>query len=333
MRPPPLLLLLLFPPAASAQPPRPSVRELTPLERQKDDFYGALAGTVRVSVAWTVAPAAVTLGGDTTLTLTVTGAANPHELTRPPLADRDEFRQLFSVIDDLPGPAAAPTTTAVEFRYRARPRTEGRFEVPELKYLYYARQAAQNRRFQSAYAAAVPFTVTKPVTKSAAAVPLDGPPRLFEVRERGPFARSGGPGVGWWAGLFGGATLAAVGWVVGWRWVYPDAARLAKIRRTRAVRVALDRLRKAAAAADPAAATAAAFCGYLTARFGVPPAARTPPEVADALRAQAFDDTRVAAAEGLLRRCDAARFAGTTDAAVSPAEAAAVIERWEGVRG
>jgi hypothetical protein len=329
----PLLALLLFSSAAVAQPHRPSVRDLTTVERQKDDFYGAIAGRERVTATWTVSPIAVELGGDITLTLTVANAANPHELTRPPLADRDEFKRLFSVVADLPGPPPAPTATAAVFRYRVRPRAAGAFEVPEVTYLYYAKRAAANRRFQTAFVEAVPFTVTKPVAKSAVAVPLDGPPRFFALRSNGPFARSGGPGACGWFVLVVVAAVGGLGWVVVWRRVFPDAARLAKIRRTRAVRVALDRLRKATTSADPTAATAAVFRGYLAARFGVPSAAQTPPEVADALRQVGVDVGRVADAEGLLRGCDAVRFAGSGDTAVSPATAVMLIERWEGIRG
>ena len=329
-RPPLLLVCLLAAPAlpASAQP-RVGLSDLTPLDRQKDDFYGAVAdGGRRVTATWSLTPASVTVGGDMTLTLTVGNAANPHELTRPSLAARDDFRQLFQVIEDLP----TQTSNPAAFRYKVRPRTTGQFQIPELKYLYYAAQAPPDRRFQTAYATPLPFTVTEPVVKASPAVPLDGPPRFFELRANSAFARSGGPGVGWYAAVFGLVAAAAVGWVAGWRALFPDAVRLARIRRNRAVRVALDRLRKAATATDPTAATATAFRGYLVARFGVPPSAQTPGEVGDGLRQLGFAADRTEEAEGLLRRCDVARFAGASDTAVSPRTAADLIERWEGVR-
>jgi hypothetical protein len=330
MRPP--LLLLLLPPLAFGQSPRPSVNDLTPLERQKSDFYGAIVDTgPRVEVAWSVSTSSVELGGDLTLTFTVRHAVNPHELIRPPLADRDEFRQLFSVIEDMTGPPGDPTATRVEFRYRVRPRNTGKFWIPEWKYGFFRKSAGQTR-FHTSYAEKLPFTVTKPPVKPSAAVPVDGPLRFFELRSNGPFARSSGPSAAWWVGLFGGAAILTAGWVFGWRMLFPDAIRLAKIRRHRAVRIALDQLRRAAKATDPTAATAAAFRGYLTARFGVPSSAQTPPEVTDSLRQLGFDETRVNAAEVLLRNCDAARFAGANDAAVSPRAAIELIERWEGVR-
>jgi hypothetical protein len=151
------------------------------------------------------------------------------------------------------------------------------------------------------------------------------------VRADAVFPPAGAPTAGWWAGLLGGAAVLTVGWIIGWRVLYPDAARLARIRRTRAVRVALDRLRAAGRAADPTAATAAAFRRYLHDRFGLSHAAATPAEVAAGLTGLNLPPDRIAHAERLLRECDAARFAAAGDAPVSPDKAVRLIERWEGV--
>ena len=325
--PPLAILLLLVAPAA----PRPSVNDLTAVERQKDDFYGAITGGGKVTAAWALSTDKATLGTDLTLTLTVANAANPHELSRPPLADRDDFRKLFAAIEDIPSPTPPPDATKVEFRYKVRPRAEGAFRIPELKYLYYAQAAPPDRRFQTAFVAAVPFSVSKPPVPKSPVVPLDGPPQFFQVRGDSVFPPSGGPGAWWWAALLGGAAVLTVGWVVGWRVWYPDAARLARIRRTRAVRVALDRLRTAGRSADPTAATATALRRYLHDRFGLPHTATTPAEVAAGLTELNLPPDRVAEAERLLRACDAARFAATGDVPVSPDEAVRLIERWEGV--
>ncbi|MEO2088113.1 MAG: hypothetical protein ABGY75_01270 [Gemmataceae bacterium] len=325
--PPLALLLLLVSPAA----PRPSVNDLSPVDRQRDDFYGAISGGKKVTAAWALSTDKAKLGADLTLTLTVTNAANPHELSRPPLADRDDFRKLFGVIEDIPGPAPPPDAAKVEFRYKVRPRAEGAFRVPELKYLYYAQAAPPDRRFQTAFVAAVPFSVSKPPVPKSPVVPLDGPPQFFQVRSAAVFPPAGGPGPWWWAGLLGGAAVLAVGWIVGWRVLNPDAARLARVRRTRAVRVSLDRLRAAGRSPDPTAATAAAFRRYLHDRFGLPYSATTPAEVAAGLTGLNLPPDRIAEAEQLLRACDAARFAPVGDAPVSPTGAVRLIERWEGV--
>lgn len=327
--PPLAILLLLVAPAA----PRPSVNDLTAVERQKDDFYGAMSGGGKVTAAWTLSSDKAPFGSDLTLTLTVTNAANPHELSRPPLADRDDFRKLFAAIEDIPGPTPPPDATKVEFRYKVRPRAEGAFRIPELKYLYYAQAAPPDRRFQSAFIEAVPFSVIKPPVAKSPVVPLDGPPPFFQVRGEAMFPPSGRPPAWGWAGLLGGAAVLTIGWVVGWRVWYPDAARLARIRRTRAVRVALDRLRAAARSPDPTAATAAAFRRYLHDRFALPHSATTPAEVAAGLTELNLPPDRIADVEKLLRACDAVRFAAAGDAPVSPESAVRLIERWEGVAG
>ncbi len=325
--PPLAILLLVLSPAA----PRPSVNDLSPVDRQRDDFYGAMSGGGKVTAAWALSSDKPPIGSDLTLTLTVTNAANPHELSRPPLADRDDFRKLFAAIEDIPGPTPPPDAAKVEFRYKVRPRAEGAFRLPELKYLYYAQAAPPDRRFQTAFVVGVPFTVTKPPVSKSPVVPLDGPPQFFQVRNGSIFPPSGKPTAGWWAGLLGGAAVLTAGWVVGWRVWYPDAARLARIRRTRAVRVALDRLRAAARSPDPTAATAAAFRRYLHDRFGLPYSATTPAEVAAGLSELNLPPDRIAEAEELLRDCDAVRFAAAGDAPVSPDEAVRLIEQWEGV--
>jgi hypothetical protein len=325
---PPLAILLL---ALSTAAPRPSINDLSPVDRQRDDFYGAITGGGKVTAVWALSTDKATLGADLTLTLTVTNAANPHELTRPPLADRDDFRKLFGVIEDIPGPAPPPDAAKVEFRYKVRPRKEGTFQLPELKYLYYAQAAPPDRRFQSAFIEGLPFSVSKPPVPKSPVVPLDGPPQFFQVRSAAVFPPSGGPTTWWWAGLLGGAVVLTAGWVIGWRVWYPDAARLARIRRTRAVRVALDRLRAAERSPDSTAATAIAFRRYLHDRFGLPYSATTPAEVAAGLTELDLLPDRVADAEKLLRDCDAARFAAVGDAAVSPESAVRLIERWEGV--
>lgn len=325
-----LFALLVFASVVAAQPARPSVKDLSPLDRQKEHFYGAIAGARRVAVTWTVSPASAPMGSDITLTLTVSNVSNPHELVAPPLADMPDLQRLFSTIELGQQPKPDPPESRVEFRYKVRPRNEGNFTIPELTYVF-AVHAGGRTQFQTTRAEAVTFSVTKPVVPKADPRPLDGPPSFFELRE-GRFVRSGAPGVGWWIGLFGGAIMIGFAWVFGWRWMYPDAARLARIRRNRAVRTALDRLRVAPKRADPLAETAAAFRGYLIGRYGVPYTAQTPHEIAGALQKLDFPAERITTAEQLLRESDAVRYGGAVHTLVTPAVVVALIELWEGVR-
>lgn len=328
-------VLLLVAGVAPAESPT-SVDQIPVIERPQKLFYNAIAGSEKLAVRWEVSPGSVPLGGSLTLTLVVANAANPQELVRPPLADltkdRDllealpQFPVLFSAVEDLPDDPPAPGE--VRFRYKVTPRNEGTFRVPELTYRYYQPRAQQGRRTMAAHSLAVPFTVSKPTVSSAPATPLAAPDEFFAVRSDGMLSRSGGPS-GWvWVGLFAVGAVVLTGWVIGWRVLFPDAARLAAIRRHRAVRIALDRLRRPHVTPGDVAVT---LRNYLIARFGLAFTAQTPGEVAAGLTEVGVSAERAAEAEELLRDCDAARFAGAGDTAVSAKRAAEMIKRWEGV--
>jgi hypothetical protein len=157
------------------------------------------------------------------------------------------------------------------------------------------------------------------------------PGHLFEIAS-GPGVRSGPFEPCRWAwgaaALFG--PLVATGWFLLWRRIYPDARRLAQLRRSRAARRAVDAIRKSGRAADPPAAIAAALLAYLRARYPLPESAVTPSEVAAALveARVPFDATEQVA--DVFRGCDRARFAPPGDSgAALAAEAEAAITRLE----
>ena len=313
------LLLALLTPAQS--PTR--VEDIPVLERPREHFYGAISARRSVQVRWQVTPAAVPFGESCTLTLVVSNAVNPDELTRPPLLDFAAFRDLFSSVEDLPpDPTAGGDST---FRYRVTPRREGTFDIPELKFCSYQPLAPAGFRTLTTHAPKVPFTVTKPAVPPS--TPLIGPDEFFAVRSDGAFTRSGTPDWWMWGVLFAAGVAGGVAWVAGWRRLYPNAVRLAAIRRNRAVRIALDRLRRPKVTADAVAIT---LRNYLIARYGMTLTAQTPAEVAAGLAEVGVPAVRVTEAEDVLRACDASRFAAATDTPVSAAAVAAMIERWEG---
>lgn len=323
----PCVVALLLVTVAVAPPPT-SVEQIPVLDRPQDHFYGAIAGPKRVEVWWEVTPAEVPLGESFSLSLVVANAVNPHELSRPPLLELSGFRELFSAVEPLP--ADAPTTSGeIAFRYRVTPRNVGTFCVPELTYRYYQPLAPEGRRTFTTRAEAIPFVVAKQAEVAVRPVPLVAPEELFDLRTDDGFSRHGGPGVWAWIGLFAGTVGVVVLWVVGWRVLFPDTARLAVLRRNRAVRTALDQLRKPRL--SPAEVTITVR-NYLIARHGLSFTAQTPAEVASGLTESGLPPERVKEAEELLRQCDAARFAGADNGALSPDRARAMIERWEGVR-
>ena len=305
-----------------------SLGSLSPVERQQADFYGAIAGEgPGVKIEWALAGTPVVFGGDTELTLRVLHAANPSELMRPNLAERVEWKALFSTIHN------SPDGVPGEFHYRLKPRAVGEFELPLPKYRYYQPRASEGRRFQVAFAEPPKLTVlpAAPIETPRVPIPIDAPVRFFDDVPLSSRSVSPSPPAGyWWSLLIGGLMGSPVAVAV-WRWRNPDAARLARIRREKSTRTALDALRIAGRSHDPAERISRALLRYFADRWHIPPSARTPREVAAALLAEGRPPEMAAGAEALLAACDRARFAGAADSGVSlAADAVLLIARWEG---
>ena len=289
----------------------------------KEGYYGA-RGTF-VKAKWDVDRTTVPEDGFLLATLTITGATNPKDVRRPDLTKVPEFNAGFVVEDaPLPPPVGAKGPT---FVYQLRPRNRDVKEVPALDFFYLNPGEKVGNPFMNGRAKGVKITVTAAAPKAPPpAVPLIEPDHLFVV-ETGPRILDGEPfvpGAAAWVALAVLAVLVPVGWYATWRLLYPDAARLARRRRSRAARRALAAIRSA----DDAGDYAAAVIGYLRARYPLPPGADTPPEAAAALAALG-----VAVADDVadyLRACDAARFAPNAGAAASLAAGAeALIARVE----
>jgi hypothetical protein len=219
----------------------------------------------------------------------------------------------------------------VRFAYKLRPRNRSVEQVPALTFYYFNPAAApgSKKRFPYTIADSVPITVTDPPPKPA--VPMPEADRLFHVTT-GPEVL-GSPFVpcrwAWGAAaLFG--PLAALGWFLVWRRVYPDARRLAMLRRSRAARRATDAIRKAGRTPDPPATIAGAVLGYLRTRFPIPESAVTPPEVAAALTESNVPAEVAEQVAEVFRGCDRARFAPPGDSGMSlAADAESAITRLE----
>jgi hypothetical protein len=316
-----LLALLL---GGSAAARTPSVDDLSAIDRFSDHFYGAIAAGPAVRAAWTVEPT-VRIGGSLVLSLTVSNAANPRELTRPDIKSDPRLTAKFEIAD-LDDPPPAVDAREVVFRYRLTPRpVPGDATIPMLKYKYVRLNPAGGVWRFTAVAYPQPVRILPAARVDTAPAPVEGPESYFAVEpEPRGVLRVGGAA---WLVPVLLVPFAVSLWVSAWRRVYPDAARLAVLRRNRAVRRALDRLAKADRAPDPAGEAATAVREYLVERFGVPPAAHTPGELAAAVA----DIGHAAKAEAYFRRCDAARFAPASDTGVSlGADGAALIAAWEG---
>jgi hypothetical protein len=289
----------------------------------KEHYYKA-KGYSGLKVKWEVPRTSVVEGRELVATLVVTGATNPTEVEKPDLKKLKTFDN-FTVtpVADLPRKA---DDKVVRFAYKLRPRNSSVDRVPALEFYYFNLAAApgSKRQFPSTVAESVPITVTEPPRPEPVAMPEAD--HLFSATTgpdvlRGPFV----PCEWAWgaAALFG--PLAAFGWLLVWRRVYPNAQRLAQMRRSRAARRATDAVRKAGRTPDPAATIASAVLGYLRTRFPLPESAVTPPEIFAALREVKVPRDVAEQVADVFRGCDRARFAPAnegTDALASDAEAA-----------
>jgi hypothetical protein len=297
------------------------------------DFYGARGGGGKpVKVEWSLDRFTVPEDGVIVATLTVTGATNPQQIVRPDLKKLPPFQDRFTITDN-PDPTPGPDAKEVRFSYQLRPRSRSVDRVPTLDFKWYNPAGGEGKKFPTARAEFAEITVTEPPPKpEPPAIPLDEPERLFAITTGpvvlapAPFA----PGSWTWLVFALAPPLLAGLWYVAWRLVFPDAARLAHLRRSWAARRAVDAIRKAGRTADPPAAMAVAVLGYLRARFPLPPGTATPPEVGAAMAELGAPAEDCAAVASFLRECDAARFAPAGDNGVSlAADAEALVSRLE----
>ncbi|HEY2911637.1 MAG TPA: hypothetical protein VGI99_15400, partial [Gemmataceae bacterium] len=212
----------------------------------------------RVTAAWTVDRDSVPLDGALTATLTIRGAVNPRDIVRPELANvvdadgRHPYVDRFQ-IEDLPGPTVAADAREVPFVYRLRPRNRDIAKLPNLPFVYDTGKKFGDP-FQTTVAKGPKLTITEAAAESVpeAKTPLVAPEHLFHIESgpqlllREPFSASAAE---WWL-LIAGCIAVAGLWYAAWRRVYPDGARLARLRRSRALRRATDAIRRANRTSD-----------------------------------------------------------------------------------
>jgi hypothetical protein len=306
-----LVLVLAAASAPTFTQDEPDEVRVPVVARPERDFYNAIGTGVTLKAV--ASPTQLTTADWTTFTLTIDKLDNAPDVEKPSLHALAEFQE-FQVVEtpDLDPPLDPATPGRRVFVYRLRPASESVALIPEIPFAYFdpKRVAAPDRprdRFPKTFSNAIPIRVTWPVQPPAAVVPLEVPTFAAELAPASESPLSI-PSWAWPVGL-AAPPMLALGWVALWRRLYPDAARLARLKRIRAVRAALKAFAAARGRDDPPAAVADAFLGYLRERFGLSPFARTPAEVADALRAAACAPGDAEAVASFLRACDAARFA------------------------
>jgi hypothetical protein len=257
-------------------------------------------------------PTAVEAETPLTFTLSVR-AVRPAR--RPP--QRIDLRQLPAFaerfyIEDASEEPNRPDEETWEFVYRLKPRRTDVTKVPGLPFVYFNPYLlTASKGFQVIYTDPIPLRVRP---HESVQVPLNAPESAFTL-VTGPAVLEREnvwtpPGTGTILALLLAPPLGCVAWYLCWRRLYPDAARQARQRRSRAARQALTKL-QAARRLGPggrAGRIAAAVIGYLQQRLDLAIAEPTPHEIAGLFEQRGFSPDLTAQAVRLFEACDSARF-------------------------
>jgi hypothetical protein len=283
-------------------------------------FTGAV-GIFRVSAS--AAPTTVPEGQPILLTVRITAEGKVLSPPGRPVLDqgdeangRNPFMEDFYI--EAADPAAKhPDPATWEFFYLLKPKSTSVKEIPDVPFCYFDPQFGQNPNgYQTRYADAIALTVTPaapPPTSASRAAPV--PDSVLSVvrgeevlRRQRPWAP---PGPGVLAVLLLAPPLACLAWYLVWQRLYPDVARQARRRRSRAARLALQALDSARSLPPEQRADqiAEAVALFLRRRLDLPAATPTPAEAAASLeKAGAPEEIRCQAA-AFVTACDTLRFA------------------------
>jgi hypothetical protein len=286
--------------------------------RPADLPFSEASGDFRVSAD--AEPKTVEAQKPLTVTVRVRAVA---PVRRPPrridLRALPAFAQRFRFGEAGDGDERRPDPQTWEFVYQLLPRREDVAAVPGIPFVFYNPDIQYPRKgFQVAYTDPIPLTVKPP---EIYATPLIIPP-FASAAAGGPEmlqpSRPGfAPGPAVAAALLAAPPLLCAAWFVWWRRSYPDAARLARRRRSLAARRALQALQTAGRLSGPGRAdrVAAVTAEYLRARFDAPAEEPTPDEAGACLARAGCPPALVRQAADVFRACDAARFAPDPEAA------------------
>jgi hypothetical protein len=292
----------------------PAADDEPPIVGQPAHFNGAV-GRFRATAAAT--PAKVQAEDPLTYTVRVTATGPVKQPPqRPALADFPGFTAGFYVEDVGPPEGAKPDAQTWEFAYHLKPKEVSIKSIPGFPFVYFRPGfLPPHLGYMTAYVPAAPITVTprKAVDDLSAPKPLAAPEAAFVLAGGDVLRRDEDRLQATFVIVL--ALLVppagAVAWYVAWRRLYPDAARLATRRRSRAAQEALRLLQAVPRETDPdrrARVAAAAVAGYLRQRLDLPIREPTPAEAETHLRGQRIAGQLAAQAADVLRTCAAVRF-------------------------
>lgn len=286
-----------------------------PVTGRPADFGGAIGSFEITSRA---VPTELQAEEPITFTIRITGTGNLDQLARPDLRRLPAFTKSFAIEEGED--RYLPLEHVREFDYLLRPRFAGVKEIPRLPFVYFRPGLVpEHLGYQTTYAPAVPVIVrprsgVRPSDlRGGGAVPRV--PELFyrlaEVRLDGPeLPRSflSAPVLGL---LFLAPPATCATWYLVWKRRNPSAARLARLRRSRAAQRALKQL-DMTKGPEELGRVLGIVTDYLGQRFDLQAAEPTPAEVEAQVRSAGVPGDLVAELAQLYRDADVVRFAPTS---------------------
>jgi hypothetical protein len=233
---------------------------------------------------------------------------------RPSLAEFTGFAQSFYIEDFGPPAGKKVDDHTWEFGYRLKPKNTDVKAVPGFPFVFFRPGFLPPRLgYMTLYVRSIPITVV-PREAVTSAMPLTAPDEAFlladgDVLRNEAGARLPGPGV-----LLLMALVPPAGclvWCLVWRRLYPDVARTARRRRSRAAQEALRALSELARVDDSrkrARRAAEVIAGYLRQRLDLAVQEPTPAEAEAHLRRQGVSAKLAGQTAELLRTCAAVQF-------------------------
>jgi hypothetical protein len=316
-----------------------------PIGQPTEHYYGAHGVGVRVH--WEVEPSVVRVTEPFLLTLVVERVRNPTQVQRPKLRQRAEFVSRFEFVEPTPPPHIDAAAAVVRFPYRVRLRQQQLAEVPPLWFYYYNPAAPPGKQYPLTVAPAVPISLA-PMPAEPSSPSQTAPVTTFQhagaswlslvAAEDPPWGQHPWqPTRAWWWGALLCPLLGALGIYGLWRGCYPDACRLARLRRDQLVDRTLRQLQQLerwtglgadrnptqhvsnAAGVQPPGLPQEMTCAwswlhravvdYVQQRFELPPGLTAPRELTEALQQIGVPQSLLAELEERLRFCEQQRFA------------------------
>lgn len=298
-----LLLFVAFPLLAQEEFAIPAVRP-------SEDFYEAVGQGIKVQ--FRVEKREVTALDWFALTLVVEKIENPEQMLIPDLRQRDEFHERFDFKDWPPNKHL--DDNRCEITYHVRAKDDNVTQVPAFRFRYYrpgSDTGNLNVDFPTTLSPSIPLKVRPAAIPLSPVQPLEPDALLLKIDDHLDLLAKGSPHRrSEWRELI---WLIPPGLGIVWVWIwfrrYPDAAKLARLRQSRAARRALAQLQRSVSTET----SVVIFLDYLRERFGLESWRTTPIEVREGLKWAIEDNAIRFEISDELREADRSRFAPVAD--------------------